>query len=311
MAEIPSVQHLHHFEKPEKQSIGETLWHDFTYTGVNYLANLGISLVIWDFFVSGRGQGVKHFIHKQATTGLKASGMTAASAGSYGETISEMIFSPLGGHVMMLPVKYLEDHARYFTHKLNQLLDKNYQYKDLEATLSTPETDLPPLSDEPTKQTWGQIVLRRGVGWGAVVGAGTTLTKLRNGRYRNLLQHETEDFVTWGMSQASKSTGTTALTRLAENDTFKRYLNLAALDAYFTVITSSITEATKSWFSKNGEEEHTPPSLPTSVPSSVMSPSSIQPQRTRASSASHDDLLVRNNFLEALNRQSPSPALGL
>jgi hypothetical protein len=299
---MTTEQLQHHFEKPEKQSVGEKLWHDFTYTGVNYIGNLAISLVIWDFFTAGRGKPVQHFIGKHTTKGLQASGMSAANAASYGETISEMIFSPLGGHLMMVPVKYLEDHARYFTHKLNQLFDDKYKYKDLQATMATPESDLPPLSDEPSKQSWGQIAMRRGMGWGAVVAAGTTLTKLRGGRYRNILQNETEDFVTWGMKETSKATNTTALTRLSENATFKRYLNLAALDAYFTVITSAVTETTKSWFSKEDAHEETKPAAIAQAPTPVMQPSSIASHR--APMAQPDtDLIARASFVDALNKQ--------
>lgn len=298
------IAHQHHFEKPEKQSIGEKIWHEFTYLGVNYGANLAISLVIWDFFVSGRGKPVQHFLDKQFTQGLQSTGMHADKAASYGKTIAEMIFAPLGGHLMMIPVKFLEDHARFITHKLNQVFDSNYKYKDLQATMSTPETDLPPLSDEPSKQTWGQIAMRRGMGWGSVVAAGTALTKLRGGRYRNILQSETEDFVTWGMKETSKATSTTALTSLAENETFKRYLNLAALDAYFTVITSSVTEATKSWFSKDGDQKKEEPKTlaPLQTPTTLMQPASIASHHAPMLQK-HDDLVARASFVDALNKQ--------
>jgi hypothetical protein len=245
--------------KPEAQSVGERIWHDFTYNGVNYAANLAVSLVLWDFFTAGKGKVVKNAIHQGIEKSLVSGGLEAQNAASYGEQVSEMIFSPLGGHFMMIPVKYLEDHARYFTHRINQMMDPEYKFKDIQATIKTPEEELPPLSDEPSKQKWSHIAVRRGLGWGAVVGAGVFLTRLRGGRYRQLLQGETEDFITWGMKETSKMTNTTALSNLAENNTFKRYLNLFALDAYFTVITSGVTEATKSWFSKdkNGEEKQT------------------------------------------------------
>lgn len=238
-------------EKPKKQSIGETIWHDFTYNGVNYAANLAVSLVLWDFFTAGKGKFVKEGLNRGIEKSLISNGTSAESAAFFGENISHVIFSPLGGHFMMIPVKYLEDHARYFTHRINQTLDPKYKFKQLQATMDTPETELPSLSDEPTKQTWGQIAIRRTLAWGAVVGAGVFIAGLRGGRYQKVLQDETKDFITWGMEQISTKTNTEGLTKLSKNDTFKRYLDLFALDAYFTVITSGVTEATKSWFSKD------------------------------------------------------------
>lgn len=240
-----SQQHTHQkFAKPATATKGEKLWHQMTYTGIGYLANLAVSLVIWDYFLTGKGRPMLNKFAKGAGNALKASGMDADKADKVAMTASEMACSPLGGHLTMIPVKYAEDNARYLTHRFNQMFDPNYQYKDLQANWSTPDSELPPLADEPTRNTWGEIALRRGIGWAAVTASGTALNKVG---WDVPLQNRTEAVVNKGLSFIPGTEGMRA------NPTFQRYTKLAALDAYFTVITSAVTALTKQTFGKERE----------------------------------------------------------
>lgn len=229
------------YAKPKKASIGEKWWHGITYGGFGYLANLGVSVVLWDYFISGRGKPVYHAIQKGATALLKNGGASAVQAESMGSAAAKYIFSPLGGHLTMFPVKIAEDHARYLTHRLNCALDRDYKYKDLKADWNTPESELPPLADEPTRNTWGQVALRRGLGWASVIGSGMALRATK-------LEQPLEDWTIKLMNTGVDMTGSKSLKRLSQTPRSQRYVQLAALDSYLTGVTTIVTALTKQTF---------------------------------------------------------------
>ncbi len=286
---------------PTTKTIGEKIWNTTTYVGVNYLANLALSLVIWDFCKSGHGRHAVNGFATSASEVLKAFGMDAVHAERGAQTAAVMACSPLGGHVTMVPVKYLEDHARYITHRLNQMLDGNYKYKDLQATIDTPEADLPALVDEPNKQSWGQIAARRALAWASVTAAGTALNQFQNGKYHDMLESNTIK----GTNKLIDLTGSTSLKKLSQTQTFERYNKLFALDMYFTVITSAVVAATKRMFGEGTEiaEIHKHPEV-------LCKPTVIIKNQNTLSKAP-DDLVARASFVEALNRHSPDHHLSV
>lgn len=234
------------FDKPETVSVGEKWWNRITYTGVGYAANLALSVVLWDFFVSGGGKPVYHGIQKAANSMLKSGGMSKAGAENMSDAIAKYIFSPLGGHVTMAPVKIMEDHARYITHVLNKQLDPNYKYKDLKADWNTPDSELPGLANEPNRNTWTQAYLRRGIGWGAVVGSGMALRTIG-------LEGPLERGTLRALDKTVAMSGSSTLKQISQTPRFQRYAQLTALDAYLTVVTSIITALTKNTFGQAKE----------------------------------------------------------
>lgn len=231
------------FTAPQTATKGEKVYRWLNYTGVGYFANLALSLVIWDFFLSGKGRPVMDGAGKGFTGLFKATGMEAKKAAEWGTTAAKMSASPLGGHVTMIPLKIGEDHQRYITHKFNQALDPNYAYKDLQADWNTPEEELPHLTKEATKQSWGQVALRRGMAWAAVTAAGTGLGKKNSDAL--------EGWTLGKVDKGIKAIGSQGLQNFAEtNQTFQRYTKLAALDTYFTVITSLVAYMTNTMFGK-------------------------------------------------------------
>lgn len=229
------------FAKPKKASTGEKWWHGITYGGFGYLANLAVSVVLWDYFISGGGKPVYHGIQRGATALLRGAGANTQQAQSMGGAAAKYIFSPLGGHFTMVPVKLAEDHARYITHKLNCALDADYQYKDLKADWNTPEADLPPLADEPTRNTWGQVAIRRGLGWASVIGSGMALRATK-------LEQPLEDWTIKVMNSGVNLTGSKGLKQLSQTPRAQRYVQLAALDSYLTAVTTVVTALTKKTF---------------------------------------------------------------
>ena len=245
------------FPMPDQPTIGENFFNKFTYAGIGYFANLGLSLVIWDFLMDGRGRPTLNAIAHGGASGLKALGMNARRAEKLAMTATEMGLSTTGGHLTMIPLKIAEDHARYFTHRSNVLLDKNYPYKNLKVTWNTPEDDLPPMVDEPTDQTWGQVAARRGLAMAAVTASGTMLDKVG---WAKPLQDNTLNVFNRGVA----ASGSPALQRLAARPLMQRYTKLAALDSYFTVITSVVVAMTNHMFGhkKDGHEHRQEKSAP-------------------------------------------------
>lgn len=238
-------QPAQNFQKPEKSTVGEQAWHLMTYTGVGYLLNLGVSIAICDWFLHGKGKPLLARAQSGAKSMLKTGGMSDTSAQTISDMACKYATFPLGGHFTMIPVKIAEDHGRYIAHRANQMLDSNYAYKDLKADWNTPDNELPPLSSEPTKNTWGQVAMRRGIGWAAVIGAGTASGKLGVDTW---LENKTLKFA---------DTARTGLgfSKPVPNGTYERWMKIGALDAYFTALTSFITEATKQTFGKERNEE--------------------------------------------------------
>lgn len=230
------------FVVPEEPSIGEKWWNRLTYTGVGYGLNLAVSVVLWDFFVSGHGKPVYHGIEKGSTAILKGMGVKPHQAQDVAEGVAKYIFSPLGGHLTMVPVKLMEDHAGKITHELNKALDPNYKYKDLQVGWDN-DDKAPPLANPANKNTWMQVYLRRGIGWAAVVGAGVGLrqTGLEGPLERGTLK---------ALDKGIEMTGSQGLKNLSQTPRFQRYAQLTALDAYLTVVTSAITALTKNTFGK-------------------------------------------------------------
>lgn len=227
-----STENAPHFPKPEKQSIGEVWWHRMTYGGVGYAANLILSIYLADEFISGRGRGVLKGIKDLAKKAMSG-GMSEKSAEMIAEKASKYATFPLGGHFTAIPVKIMEDHARFITHRLNQLLDPNYQYKDLQASWSMSDTELPPLFDEPTRNTWGEAALRRGIGWAAVIGSGVATGKLG-------IDTRVEEATLRGANSLGIAKN--------PNGWAARWLKIGAMDSVFTLLTSVITATTKQTF---------------------------------------------------------------
>ena len=110
-ATAESLAHAQTFSTPKAPSVGEQWWNRLTYTGVGYAANLAVSVVLWDFFINSKGKPVYTGIQKAAESAFKIGGMKAETAKFGGEGFAKYIFSPLGGHFTMVPVKIMEDHA--------------------------------------------------------------------------------------------------------------------------------------------------------------------------------------------------------
>lgn len=248
---------------PEKPTIGEKIWYASTYTGVGYLANLGISVVLWDYFISGKGKPVYHAIQQGVEHGLKGVGVGHSTAERWASVIAKYIFSPLGGHIATFLVNPMEHAAAPITHWNNVTFDPNYQYKHI--PINTPDDQLPPLANPPNKNTWAQIAARRGMGWAAVIGSGMALNA-------SGFEKPLEEGTLKAFDKAIKMTGSKALERMAATPYAQRIMPLIALDSYLTVVTAAITAATKNTFGNKDDASVADDALSIDIPHVTVNP---------------------------------------
>lgn len=228
---------------PKEKSTGERLFDWGTYGGIGFGLNLGLSVIISDYFLSGKGMKYLDGFSKGATKLLTKPEAANAKA------IEERIFAfsktnllLMGGNILMIPVKVLEDNKRRAVYWLNRKLGcQPAIMKDgHEASLSElKDEELPTLYEDSEKQTWGNVVKRRLMGISATLVTGTLLGKDNQAK----VEHAIADKM---VLPAMESSNVRPIQNLARNDLFQRYTRLVALDQFFTIITSAVTYLTRS-----------------------------------------------------------------
>lgn len=286
----------------QKPSIGERVWSGMTYTGLGYFANLAVSVVIADFFINGRGAPQLAKITGKTAGMLKGFGLSDASASNTAGAMMKYATLPFGGHLAIIPVKFSEDNARYITHMLNKKLDPNYEYRDLNVSWNSPETELPELVNEPNRNSWAQTAMRRGLGWGAVIATGALVGQERGDAI--------EKWTAGAMNKTLNATGSPSLQRLTQNPMYQRYMSITALDSYFTALTSVITAATAHTFgtAKDGGNGHPPGINHPSTPDTQVTIASAHTPNQAAVFNKEDDF---QSLVASSRNTSALPAPGL
>ncbi len=282
-------------QKPEKESVGEHIFNYATYGGVGFLLNLGLSVAITDFFTHGKGRGILRALSTHTAKPLaKLIGKEAAEIENttYGFWKTNALMS--GGHLVMWPIKVLEDHKRHIVHRINRFLgiDTPILKNGVAAPIGTlSEDELPALYEDQPYQSWWNIIKRRALGLMMTSALGTALGE---GRLQQV-EHSIADGI---LLPAMRNTPLPALQNLAKNDRFIRYTRLVSLDQFFALITSGVTYLT------NGAKKHEE-NAPADPLSAQTLPATI-PDR-----AMQMEIAKRASFVEALNRQSPSAEMAV
>lgn len=171
--------------KPQ-MSKGEKLFNWVTYKGLNYWVNLGLSVVMADIAIHGKGmwsKGLKYSISK--TTQHISGALMSLSKNPNKEAIERMVYDNTkvgyeslslltGGSILLFPLKFLEDNKRKIVHWLNNKMGVDQTAPD--GHEKTPEEIH--IEKEQPKQSVGNLIKRRLIGTVSVVGAGFVLDKL-------------------------------------------------------------------------------------------------------------------------------------
>jgi hypothetical protein len=275
--------------KPQKESVGEHAFNWFTYTGVGFLLNLGLSVAITDYFTHGKGKEALRWLSKQTAHGIGSAATVAPTKlenATYGFWKTNALMS--GGHIVMAPIKLLEDNKSRVVHWINQKLgvDKPILKDGVEVPLSSlSDEELPPLYQDQPKQSWWNVIKRRAMGLALTSATGTMMGEK--------LQHKVEDTLTDKLFlPALQKSPSPALQNLASNDTFARYARLVSLDQFFTAITSAVTYLT------NGSKKHE-------------EPAQAAPSYNSTSTEAIEKHAKRNSFVDALTQQNTAPSMGM
>lgn len=244
-----AVPHL----KPE-MSLGEKWYNRILYQGVNYWLNLGISLVITDFFLHGKGNAFYKAGMQKFTSGLSAVGMKKPLAKWVaGQALGTFSLNS-GGNILLIPTKFAEDNKRNIVYWLNEKFG-------VDQTASNGHKETPDeiyIEQEQPEQSWGSMIWRRFLGWGATTAVGMTLDKFAAQKLPvpkmvdgDLVTHKGgQDVFTdlikngkYGVNALLKQGGATG-NAIVATPWVQRYMGYAALDSFYTIITSKILHAT-------------------------------------------------------------------
>jgi len=235
-------------------SKGEIWYNRIVYKVLNYWVNLGISLVITDVFAHGRGKGFFTNGVNRIATGLTSTGlMKNKTATRFGEVLLGTFTLNSGGNLMVIPTKIAEDNKRPIVHLLNK---KFFKEKQLAPDGHEETPDEIYIAEEQPKQSWGNIIKRRAMGFGATTAVGMVLDKalakkrdvpiMMNGELSTHIngQQRYTDATVKAASYVLNSGVIPGGKALAANDGVKRYMGYAALDWIYTIITSKIMHVT-------------------------------------------------------------------
>lgn len=251
--------------KPQ-MSKGEKWFNRITYNWLNYWTNLGLSVVMADIAISGKGywrKGLDYSINR--TTYHISSALKSLSKNPNKEAIERMVHNNTrvgyeslslltGGSILLFPLKYLEDNKRNIVHWLNNKMGVDQTAPD--GHEKTPEEIH--IEKEQPKQSAGNLIKRRLIGTASVVGAGFALDKIF--KQKNVLLDPEKVDLGWtvinydrkiqgGKNYIEKTVfgklnnvvkSVTGGKGFKENGQIGRWTKLAILDSIFTVITAVV-----------------------------------------------------------------------
>lgn len=276
---------------PPEMSKGEKWYNTLVYSGLNYWMNLGISLVITDIFMHGKGKkffesGVAKASHSiSAATGMKHSNSKWLAEIGLGTFSLNS-----GGNILLIPTKYLEDYKRPIVHWLNDKLGVDQTAPDGHKETAKEIY----IEQEQDPQSWARMVYRRVLGWGSTTTVGLTLDRVlaKKMPFPKMVDGEKITHIP-GQKVFTDATvnGVTHIlnelphgANLAASPTFQRYLGYAALDSIYTLMTSKILHAT------NGAHKEKKPEEIAQMPVPVAAPDETVAKKEKSHT---DDIIAR------------------
>ncbi|MDX2072945.1 MAG: hypothetical protein SFX19_01115 [Alphaproteobacteria bacterium] len=153
--------------KPE-MSKGERVYNWVVYEGINYWVNLISSIAIADYLIHKGGRVKLDWAIGKAAKALEATGMPLKNAYKNSKTALETLSLMSGGWALLVPMKLMEDHKRWWVHNLNDWMGVDQTAPD--GHKETPDEIY--IEQEQPKQSWLTAFKRRIYATLAVVGTG-------------------------------------------------------------------------------------------------------------------------------------------
>jgi len=242
---------------PPKMSQGEKLYEKVVYTGINYWLNLGLSMVVADYFLHGKGRPFYDRSLVSINNGFKAFKLDKAIGEKAMERATHVALGFVslnsGGNIILVPMKLMEDRKRPIVHWINkniyheqQLAPDGHEEKPNEIYI---EKEQPP-------QSWGNVIWRRTKAMAASIAFGLTLDtigrkvldtpQIIDGKTVTHIDGQ-ERFTGWVVNNVNKVLNSGFIPggkAAAASAATQRYIGYAALDSINTVITSQVMHRT-------------------------------------------------------------------
>jgi len=276
-----------------KISKGEKVFDWSVYNGLNYWVCLIISVAMADKFLT-KGTAWNKWMEsaiEKTTLAVHKSGVDLKTAHSKSRSGMKFLSLLSGGYALLIPLKILEDNKRKVVHWLNDKMGVDQTAPDGHKLT---EDEIHVEGEQP-KQSWWNVLGRRLMGTAAVVGSGLALNHLYQDKNTivpdEIVKIGEHTIVHEGRPLGGDERMTGKITGLLNKalkhlpfgygekvtkigGTPNRWINLLALDTFFTVITASVM-----YFTRGAKKAKMPHEIDNSgdVPSHDKIPDQIVP----------------------------------
>lgn len=238
-----------------KKSAGEILFDRTVYTGIGFGVNEVSSLVITDQFLHGKNIVGKWFSKEgfdaasgwlaktfKVKDGIDKSGKKVTGAAKAGNMLL-MVTLLSGGTLLILPMKWLEDHKNYWVKKANHLIDgwrgNQMSAEEVAARDAQVEQDI---ACSP-RQSWPSMLLGRVIACCSSVATGTFLVGKKNN----------DRLMDW-----SEKTFAGSIQPEGKKNFWHRQAGLLSVETYSCAISSIVLEMMSKLFAKKSSSVHNP-----------------------------------------------------
>lgn len=319
--------------QPE-MSKGERWYNWLVYKGLNYWANLLVSIYAIEFFTKRGGrEPIDRAAHR---LGNLFGGKSAAAndlAYHHSKTLLDTLSTLTGGWLLVVPLKILEDHKRGAVHWLNKKLGVNQTAADGHEMTK----DEIYIEEEQPKQSWARAFGRRALATGVVLSIGHAVNGIFRDRSKPMpgrgeIDHfggkeRITNYALGGkekarnahLSNLAKEGGVNLVLRsgyfpwgkkLANNTRVQNWLQAGVLDSVFTAITAAVM-----WATNGAKKEKMPQEIGENGVPVVASPATAD-METTATSPDKEALekfkskkpIAADSYIERINSE-PQPSL--
>jgi hypothetical protein len=240
-------------------SPGEKIYNWTAYSGLNYWANLFMSLGIADYFTNLSGRKHLDKIIGRTAKALEATKIISLKTAHTQSRIAwETIALTSGGWILLAPLKIMEDHKRKIVHWINEKKGVDQTARD--GYQLTPDEIY--IEKEQPHQSWFNVIKRRIYASIGVVLAGSALEYGLADRSQKITKTVhvegrepwTEERMLGGKQRATEFIKEKVVNKglqhvpggdkLLNSPLAQRWIELLALDSFFTGVTASIMRVT-------------------------------------------------------------------
>lgn len=249
-------------EAKRKKSAGEVIFNRTVYTGIGFGLNEAISLYITDQFEHGKGTSIVNKLGINPKNFARAAENTKGLFKEKRIIVQgvEKIYTPImrgqkfvmgsslliGGTLLVLPMRWLEDSKEFWVEKFNHLYDKFRREKLTPEEVRARDEEVAKAVACSPKQSWPTLLLGRAIavsttiGWNAAASAEVT----------PVIEDKGNTFLHW-------------LTRnkFADKDrypTVNRYFSLTGVETVCCTISSVVMEVASKFLASKHKQVHNP-----------------------------------------------------